>query len=139
MLDQSYLADDDRLRTYEIHPGDELLCLGYPLAAPANAMGFPILRSGKIASYPLIPVSANLPWLFDFTVFPGNSGGPVYFSYDTRRYGGALHMGPIQSVVGLLSQQLSSSLPEYKGTSLEAGVIVPAKFIIETLNLLPDR
>ena len=30
--------------------GDELLCLGYPLGAEANDAGFPILRSGKIAS-----------------------------------------------------------------------------------------
>lgn len=44
------MGDDEALREYEIVPGDEVMCLGYPLGAEANEAGFSILRSGKIAS-----------------------------------------------------------------------------------------
>jgi hypothetical protein len=44
------LANDDLIEKFEIHPGDELLCLGFPLFVSSDS-GFPILRSGKIASF----------------------------------------------------------------------------------------
>ena len=51
LLPKNYLGTDSAILEFEIHPGDELLCLGYPNGAEANDAGFPILRSGKIASY----------------------------------------------------------------------------------------
>lgn len=37
----TFLADDEILEKYEFHPGIELLCLGYPFGAEANALRFP--------------------------------------------------------------------------------------------------
>ena len=74
LLTTDFLIDDSKLKEYEIHPGLELLSLGYPFGAEANAYGFPILRSGRIASYPLTPTKDTKSFLFDFTVFPGNRG-----------------------------------------------------------------
>jgi hypothetical protein len=139
MLDKDFLADDDKLKLYEMHPGDELLCLGFPLAAEANEIGFPILRSGRIASYPLIPTKTVKSFLYDFRVFDGNSGGPVYFTYDTRTFGGNLHSGGIMGIVGLVSQQNYSAIPGHFGQPLDLGVIVPAVFIVETINMLPEK
>jgi hypothetical protein len=139
LIDLGFLADDDKLKHYEIHPGDELLCLGYPLAAESNEMGFPILRSGRIASYPLLPTKDIKSFLYDFRVFEGNSGGPVYFSYDTRYFGGALKTGGIEGIVGLVSEQQFSLLPGHNGQPLDLAVIVPAVFIIETINMLPEK
>ncbi len=51
------LATDDRLDDIEVHPGDEIEVLGFPLAASAPG-GFPILRSARIASYPLTPAKS---------------------------------------------------------------------------------
>ncbi len=93
LLTTDLLINDSKLKEYEIHPGLELLCLGYPFGAEANAHGFPILRSGRIASYPLTPTKDNKTFLFDFTVFRGNSGGPVYFFKEDPTYGGVRHMG----------------------------------------------
>jgi S1-C subfamily serine protease len=81
------LIDDQKLSEFEIHPGDELNVLGYPLGF-GNVGDFPVLRSGKIASYPLVPTSENPFFLPDFRVFQGNSGGPVYFVQSNRVYGG---------------------------------------------------
>ena len=50
-----FLIVDNAIKEWEIHPGDQLFCLGYPYGAEANEAGFPILRSGNIASYPLLP------------------------------------------------------------------------------------
>ena len=57
ILPTTLLAEDEGLKAYGLHPGDELNCLGYPLGAESNPSGFPILRSGKIASYPLLPTT----------------------------------------------------------------------------------
>jgi hypothetical protein len=137
LLTTERLVDDAEFQRLEIHPGDELSCLGFPLFADAN--GFPILRSGKIASYPLVPAKTVKQYLYDFHVFPGNSGGPVYFSFSNRIYGGSMHLGEtVQGVVGLVIQQENSTLPESKDISLNIGVVVPSTYIRETIALLPD-
>src|SRR6266446_5228396 len=82
------IADDKTIIDFEIHPGDELLCLGYPFGLTVNDWGFPILRSGVISSYPLTPAAAVKFIGFDFRVYGGNSGGPVYFKYSDRTYSG---------------------------------------------------
>lgn len=129
-LSTNMLADDELMAELEIHPGDELLSLGYPLGIGANEAGFPILRRGTIASYPLIPASETKSFLFDFEVFPGNSGGPVYFVDRDRAYGGAIHLGQtVYFVAGVITEQHEQ---------LRLAIVVPAHFIKETLTLL-DR
>jgi hypothetical protein len=139
LLPIALIGSDDYLVKYEIHPGDELLCLGYPLFA-SGEHEYPILRSGKIASYPLIPTKTHKNWLFDFRVFPGNSGGPVYFVDRNRVYGPekATHIGEtIQFLAGLVTAQVNSTV--FKDKDLSLGVIIPAPFIRETLDLLPEK
>jgi hypothetical protein len=133
----SLLAEDKDFEHFEIHPGDELLCLGYPLGVEASEAGFPILRSGKIASYPITPAKKVKSFLYDFRVFPGNSGGPVYFYQSNRTYEGKTHLGEtIQFIAGLVSEQ--SYQPQSKEPLILA-VVVPAQFILETVNLLPEK
>jgi hypothetical protein len=135
VVSTAHLASDEQLEKYEIHPGDELFCLGFPLFASGNYR-FPILRSGKIASYPLVPTARNRAWLFDFRVFGGNSGGPVYFIDRNRRYGNATVIGEtIQLVIGLVTSQLLAA-PEFNNRELQLGAIVPAPMILETTNRL---
>lgn len=134
LLTVQFLATDERLRQLELHPGDELLCLGFPLAFEANEMGFPILRSGRVASYPLLPSNTVKRILFDFMVFPGNSGGPVYFVYETRRIGQRIQAGGMVGILGLLSQEAFA-----QGQPLKVGAVVPASFIKEAIDLLPER
>ena len=131
------LADDAELERIEIHPGDELFCLGFPLRADFN--GFPVLRTGTLASYPITPSKTVKQYMFTFHIFPGNSGGPVYYSFTHRFHGGAFQMGEIdQGVIGLVTQQLSSSLPEYKDSPLDVAVVVPSSYIRDTIALLPE-
>jgi len=145
ILSTDQLADDEMMERFEIHPGDQLLCLGYPYGVEANASGFSILRSGKIASYPLTPAKDTKTFLFDFEVFAGNSGGPVYFVDKDRRYGETIHIAEtIQFVAGIVTEQkyhVQFIEPQkvLLIRKLKLGVVVPAHFIKETLALLDKK
>src|SRR5690606_13395088 len=52
-LPESYLANDETFGRYQVNPGDEMMALGFPRGLSANSAGFPILRAGRVASYPL--------------------------------------------------------------------------------------
>jgi hypothetical protein len=145
LLSTELLADDAMLAKFELHPGDDLECLGFPLGLQANDAGFPILRSGKIASYPLLPTAVNKTFLYDFRVLRGNSGGPVYFVQSNRFYQNRFLMGEnIHFVMGLVSQeslieqQISGPYSEEKREfQLGLAVVVQASLIKQTVNLLP--
>jgi len=129
------LATDEMLQKYEITPGVELKCLGYPLGDESNTAGFPILRTGNIASYPLLPTAQTKTFLFDFRVFKGNSGGPVYFSQPQFR-GSVTFGGRAQFVMGLvIDEHLLSEL--YGQYQLSLGVVVHASLVRQTIDLLP--
>ncbi len=140
----SLLATDEMLKQFAVHPGDRLSCLGFPQGIEANDAGFPILRSGQIASYPLVPTKSVKAFIFDFNVFEGNSGGPVYLSDSNRIYGGTTNMGTVQFLVGLVSEQASFNeeikmggkkltLPHQLGLA----IVIHASLIREALDLLP--
>lgn len=146
LISTKFLAGDSMLSRFEIHPGDELECLGYPLGATSNAAGFPILRSGRIASYPLLPTATFKTFLFDFRVFNGNSGGPVYFVQSNRTYGGRMHLGQtVGFIAGLVSEQRfysqrMSSLyqEEIQNVPLDLAVVVDASLIKQAIDMLPQ-
>src|SRR5690606_27100190 len=83
-----YLAGDDTFTEKQVGAGDEMMALGFPRGLAANQAGFPILRAGRVASYPIAPAAIFPTFLLDFTVFPGNSGGPVFVSGGLRHNAG---------------------------------------------------
>lgn len=138
LIPADIIADDKKIETLEIHPGDELLCLGYPFGLSVNDWGFPILRSGIISSYPLTPAAAVKYIGFDFRIYGGNSGGPVYFKYTGRTYGGVAHLTEtVSGIIGLVSQQVSAS-DGTSNTPISLAHIVPGQFIKEAIDLLPE-
>jgi S1-C subfamily serine protease len=122
-----YLAADDTFAQYKVRAGDEMMALGFPRGLSANQAGFPILRSGRVASYPIAPAKIFPTFLLDFSVFPGNSGGPVFMSQPGRNGGEA------QFIAGLLTQQV-----ELNNERLEIGIVTHAKYIRETVALVTD-
>lgn len=126
----AWLAGDDTFNEFAVGPGDELMALGFPRGLAANAAGFPILRAGRVASYPLAPSASNPTFLLDFAVFPGNSGGPVYMAQGSRRRPGA-QSADAQFIAGLLTQQV-----ELGGERLEIGIVTHARFIREAIAVL---
>jgi len=128
----NYLAGDDTFTHYQVEAGDEMMALGFPRGLAANQAGFPILRAGRVASYPLAPAKIFPTFLLDFSVFPGNSGGPVFMTDQDHRHDPTGVQDP-QFIAGLLTQQV-----ELNHERLEIGIVTHAKFIRETLARLDD-
>jgi hypothetical protein len=135
-LPPDILVTDKGLEEIEFHPGDEAQILGFP-AMVSTEGGFPFLRTGRIASYPLTPMEVVKQWAFDAHVFNGNSGGPVYFTSVNRFFKNAPRFGLSRGILGLVIQERHSLLPEFANRDLDYGIVVPAKFIREALDMLP--
>lgn len=130
-LDFNLLADEKSLKQIDIGLGDELLALGYPKGLAANGYGFPILRSGKVSSYPIVPIIEFPSFLMDFSVFAGNSGGPVYVVYDENN---KKKNKAKQLIMGIIAQQVSLD-----DERLEIGIVLHASFVRDLLmELLQD-
>jgi hypothetical protein len=126
-IPMNYLATEQDFASQRLSPGDELFALGFPEGLAANTAGFPILRSGRIASYPVSP-AVSPTFLMDFAVFPGNSGGPVF---TTRGLQPASITDVRPMIAGILTQQV-----ELGRERLEIGIVTHAKYVIETIDLL---
>lgn len=129
-LPVAWLAGADVFDTWQIGPGDELLTLGYPHGYSANTAGFPILRTGRIASWPLTPIESFPVFLLDFPVFPGNSGGPVFWTPAARRMPGAVEPDHPFIAGVLVSEVRPGDGP------LGLGIVAHAVYIREALALL---
>jgi hypothetical protein len=142
VLPTQLLATDDILNELQVHPGDSLSCLGFPNGVEANDSGFPVLRSGKIASYPIFPTRTVKSFLFDINVFDGNSGGPVYLAENMRWLAPrSMRVGGTQFIVGLVSEQLFAGNELASGSrskeSLRLAIVIHASLIREAIDLLP--
>lgn len=135
-LPVDYLASDDTFDRYRVGAGDEMMALGFPRGLSANAAGFPILRSGRVASYPVAPAQIFPTFLLDFSVFPGNSGGPVFVSRQARSETGVTQVADQKDpgfIAGLLTQQV-----ELNNERLEIGIVTHAKYVRETIALMEN-
>jgi hypothetical protein len=130
----SLLADDETLKKYGITAGAELRCLGYPYGIWSSEAGFPILRVGAVASYPLLPTAETKSFLFDFRVFGGNSDGPVYFVQPPVVGAVTLNSG-VQFIVGLVTDQEFEKPGQTNPLSVAR--VVDASLIKQTIDMLP--
>ncbi|MDB5343719.1 MAG: ral stress protein [Schlesneria sp.] len=137
------LANDELLRKHSIHPGQTVTCLGYPHRTEANQAGFPILRSGSIASYPLIPATLNKTFMVSANTFEGDSGGPIYVVEPALHQSGE-QPEEVRLILGLMHGQhfLDEEMAMIYGNSkvrhrLGLGIVMQAAFIRETLEKLP--
>lgn len=144
------LAEDKTIEDLKLHPGSTILCLGYPWGASSTNDGFAILRGGTIASYPLTPLRKRQVFDFDFEVFPGNSGGPVY--YFEPGYDASLPplftmiKTPSMAILGLVTEQRNAEfwvspdvgLPVKQALPLKIGRVIPGAIIKDTIEQLPE-
>lgn len=122
VIPQSLLGDDAAFTANHVDAGDEMMTLGYPHGLSANVAGFPILRAGRLASYPVAPSSSYPTFLIDLTAVPGNSGGPVFVKGSGKSTG---------FVAGVLIKQV-----EDDNQRLELGVVADAVFVRQTIDLM---
>lgn len=144
ILPTSYLADDKFLKEFEIHPGDNVFCLGFPYGYNSNDLGFPILSEGVIASYPILPTKLYKNMLININVFSGNSGGPIYMYEKLFVKDNVLFPRRFAKILGLLSKQYYHE-NEYEGEIffikekiyLKIAEITPSSYIKELIEITP--
>lgn len=122
-----WLADATAFEQWRVGPGDELMALGYPFGLSANRAGFPILRLGRISSYPLTPIAAFPTFLLDFAVSSGNSGGPVFWTPSVRRRPDAPQPDH-PFIAGVLVQEVQGG-----GEGIDLGVVAHAEYVREAI------
>jgi hypothetical protein len=129
------IADEARIINRTIRVGQETWIPCYPAKLEANAAGWPILRKGSIASYPLAPVKSTKTMLIDYSTFGGDSGAPIAIVVDDR---------PV--VIGITSsmqrQTDRSSLPfeeRTMHTPLGLSIVTHAAHLRDTIELMLSR
>lgn len=81
-----------------VHVGDAVRLSVFPERAESNDAGFPILRGGSIASFPLVPVKPHPIFMIDTTSWTGDSGGPVMHSTSRSPSGGPMVIGIVRGM-----------------------------------------
>ena len=105
-----------------LHSGMEVSFLGYPDVQPGTEGAFPVLRSGRVASYPVGTAQAHGRFLINADVYPGDSGAPVFLASQGRR----------PELVGMIIQRLGAKTDSFS----HLAIAVDADVIRETLELV---
>lgn len=127
-----WLADRNTLDALQVGPGDELLSLGYPRGYSSNTAGFAILRVGRISSWPLTPIESFPIFLLDFRVFPGNSGGPVFWTPSARKLPGTVQPEH-PFIAGVLTSEVRPG-----DEPLGIGIVAHAVYVREAIALMDE-
>lgn len=117
-LNHRTIARDGRY----LRSGVEVTFLGYPEVLPGTEGAFPVLRSGRVASYPVGTPQAHGRFLINSDVYPGDSGAPVFIT----GWGGR------PKLVGMIIQRLGLEASDFS----HLAVAVDADVIRETLALV---
>lgn len=105
-----------------LRSGEEVAFLGYPDVLPGTEGAFPVLRSGRVASYPVRQGRAGGRFLINSDVYPGDSGAPVILAGRSDR----------PHLVGMVIQRVSPEADRFS----HLAVAIDAEVIRETLKLL---
>lgn len=120
----SYIEERHLARPgHRLHTGTDVLFLGYPDVLPGTSGAFPVLRSGRVASYPLGTPASEGRFLINADVYPGDSGAPVFVS---RKHGAPW-------LAGMVIQRVSETTDGFA----HLAIAVDADTLRETLALLP--
>lgn len=105
-----------------LHAGEEVSFLGFPEVLPGTGGAFPILRSGRVASYPVGTSQARGRFLINADVYPGDSGAPVFLANGRGK----------PRLAGVITQRIGNTSSSFS----HLAVAVDADVIRETLELL---
>lgn len=116
---------DDKARAGKLlRAGEEVSFVGFPETLPEMEGLFPVLRTGRVASYPVGSARAGGLFVINADVYPGDSGAPVYVA---GRHGRPELTGMIIRRIGADSRAFS-----------HLAIAVESRLISETLQLLDE-
>ena len=117
-----------------IHVGDEVRSAVFPEKTEANGAGFPLMRHGVIAGFPLHPIQHNPMFQIHTTSWAGDSGGPVILHAPSREGGVPIVIGVIQGLLNITDTTKESRFVERKmHYPLDLSEVVNAYFARELI------
>jgi hypothetical protein len=136
------IVGESDFQSGKLRTGDEVWIFCYPARLEANVAGFPVLRRGTVASFPLTPIASFKDFLVDTPSFGGDSGAPVMIS---RRQDPAQKTSPKRPwLVGLVSgmqRQTDKATLDLADLTfhhpLGLSIVVPGAYIRQTLDRVP--
>ena len=106
--------------------------------------GYPLIRSGVLATYPITPTLEKQFFLFDFEIFPGNSGSPVFIQERSRLLSDG-NFYKLQTVVGIVSEEIKNKTTtvsdvktEVLSERLHLAIVFHASLIRQTIESMPE-
>lgn len=138
-INEETFAYPEKFNDIGIELGDDIFLAGFPLGIAGNERNYAIVRSGSIARVDQEIINSLKSFLIDATVFPGNSGGPVFLKpemvslVNTKAVGSVFLIGVVSGYKlyqeALYSHQ--SNPPIVSGISVEnsgLATVVPLNF-----------
>ena len=126
------IASEDSFDSKKIRVGQEVYVPCFPAKVESNDAGFPILRQGSIASYPLNRPTVGDSILIDYSHFGGDSGAPVTAIIDDRLV--------VVAVATAMIRQMNKIESEFEQrtthTPLGLATAVRSVLVLETLEKL---
>lgn len=116
--------------------GDDVFIPGFPARMEANKGGWPIVRKGSLATYPLTPLKAVENLFINASTFGGDSGAPVIH---VQRVNGRKQAKIVAMIWGMRRQtdRIVSPFEEsVRHTPLDIATAVPSPYIRETIEQL---
>jgi hypothetical protein len=114
VLPTSLLADSQTLR--EFYLGRDVFILGFPFGS-LGLSGFPIFRAAKVAQRSLGDKDV---FALTVAVFPGDSGGPVYWIERSEHGASVVILGVVTSA---MSVPVPSTPPNHDGVAVRSTIV----------------
>jgi hypothetical protein len=126
------LVSETLLIDRTVRVGQEAWISCFPAKLEANEAGWPVLRKGSIATYPLFPVKTAKTILIDYKVFGGDSGAPIAIIHD----GKLLVLGVASSMQRQTDRTTMPFEERTMHTPLGLSIVVQAAYLRETIDLM---
>ncbi|MBI1345535.1 hypothetical protein GC163_04535 [bacterium] len=127
------LLDDDGSGVDQLTVGREVFVPCFPAKSEANSVGWPILRRGTVATYPLRPVEQAPILYLDISGFGGDSGAAVAMTTPD----GLRLAGLVSGMIRQTDRVASPFEERIMHTPLGLSIVVQSPWIRRTIEQLP--
>lgn len=139
-FDLDQLADETVVTGGRLQSAADVLVPCYPAQLEGHPAGFPVLRGGAVATFPLAPIEDNQTFLVDYTSFGGDSGAPVVVVAREAPDRPPVRPLIVGLVIGQHLETTTTTSPSGENTvhrPMGLAIVVHADFIRQTIDLLP--
>lgn len=112
--------------------GQRIRVACFPAQTEANAAGWPVLRTGAIASFPLVPAAGLERFFVDYAHFAGDSGAAVVTDDGPAE---PLVVGVVVAMQRQTDRVTSPFEEKTVHTPLGLAIVVPSPLVHETIEL----